>query len=299
MADDAQPGLDPRDRDAMIRTVLTEAASNDPMGWAAVASTIRNRLATGKFGDTPSAVVRAPGQFEVWQNGRAQAVTPNHPNYEAAGRIVDAVAQGLPDPTGGSTHFYSPSGQAALGRNPPAWGRQPLTAIGGNTFFAPQGAVTFQGSKAIDDATSGKQPVASADDIFKRWGVDTGDSKPANAPAPAKDASTDVFKRWGVDTSNPVNPPLCLPSRAGPRRHLLRSPREMPPLLQGKQSSTFPWSARMSKAGRLEGSPRSARCRTTLHFRKNWPTSKTSCSGRKRLTLMLRLGGELWGPVPR
>jgi spore germination cell wall hydrolase CwlJ-like protein len=73
---DQQAGLDPRDRDAMIRTAIAEAASDDPMGWAAVASTIRNRLATGDFGSTPSDVVRAPGQFEVWQNGRAQAVTP-------------------------------------------------------------------------------------------------------------------------------------------------------------------------------------------------------------------------------
>jgi hypothetical protein len=193
-----QAGLDPRDRDAMIRTVLTEAAADDPMGWAAVASTIRNRLATGDFGPTPSDVVKAPGQFEVWANGRAQAISPKHPNYEAAGRIVDAVAAGLPDPTGGATHFYSPSGQAALGRQPPKWGQDPIGNIGGQLFFAPQGKVTFPGAAAIEDATSGKQQVASSDDTFKRWGIDLGKSG-GEAAAPAKDDSGDVFKRWGID----------------------------------------------------------------------------------------------------
>lgn len=200
MADDPQPGLAPRDRDAMIRTVLTEAASNDPMGWAAVASTIRNRLAAGKYGDTPAAVVTAPNQFEVWSNGRAQKEGgPSNPNYEAAGRIVDAVAQGLPDPTTGATHFYSPSGQAAMGRSAPGWGKNPIANIGGQLFFAPQGAVTFSGAPAaIDQATSGKQSVASPDEIFKRWGVDAPDTG-KSTPAPAKDGSGDVFKRWGVE----------------------------------------------------------------------------------------------------
>jgi hypothetical protein len=208
MADDQQPGLSPQDRDAMIRTVLTEADSNDPAGWAAVASTIRNRLATGKFGDSPAAIVTAPGQFEVWANGRAQAVTPNHPNYEAAGRIVDAVASGLPDITGGATHFYSPSGQTALGRQAPAWGKQPLTAVGGNTFFAPHGKVTFQdapASKAIETATSEK-PVAdpSDDDFLKQWGVDpkkvnpAATSSPQAGPALSKDDEA-FLKQWGVD----------------------------------------------------------------------------------------------------
>jgi hypothetical protein len=195
---DKEAGLDPRDRDAMIRTAIAEAAADDPMGWAAVASTIRNRLATGDFGPTPSDVVKAPGQFEVWANGRAQAISPKHPNYEAAGRIVDAVAAGLPDPTGGATHFYSPSGQAALGRQPPKWGQDPIGNIGGQLFFAPQGKVTFPGAAAIEDATSGKQQVASSDDTFKRWGIDLGKSG-GEATAPAKDDSGDVFKRWGID----------------------------------------------------------------------------------------------------
>jgi hypothetical protein len=212
-----QTGLAPSDRDAMIRTVLTEAASDDPMGWAAVASTIRNRLATGDFGSTPSDVVRAPGQFEVWSNGRAQAVTPKHPNYEAAGRIVDAVAAGLPDPTGGATHFYSPGGQAALGRQPPKWGKEPIGNIGGQLFFAPQGRVTFPGSAAIEGATSGKQQVASGDDdIFKRWGANTGDSG-KDASTPAKEDSGDVFKRWGVNTAEDAkSAPTSQKSGSGP-----------------------------------------------------------------------------------
>jgi hypothetical protein len=217
MADDQQPGLDPQDRDAMIRTVLTEADSNDPSGWAAVASTIRNRLATGKYGDNPTAVVTAPDQFEVWQNGRAQAITPRHPNYEAAGRIVDAVASGLPDTTGGATHFYSPGGQAVLGRQPPAWRKQPLTAIGGNTFFAPHGKVTFQDApapKAIEAVTSGK-PVASQDDdeFLRQWGVDPKKIGSAPAAASSPQAASPLskedegfLKQWGVDPAKIQQP---------------------------------------------------------------------------------------------
>src|ERR1700712_5287903 len=104
--DSSDAGLLPADRDAMIRTVLTEAASNDPNGWGAVANVIRNRLAAGSYGKTPGAIVPDPSQFEVWSNGRAQKVDPSSPQYEAAGRVVDAVAAGAPDNTGGATHFY-------------------------------------------------------------------------------------------------------------------------------------------------------------------------------------------------
>jgi hypothetical protein len=231
-------GLHPTDRDAMIRTVLTEASSNDPMGWAAVASTIRNRLAAGRFGQSPTEIVRAPGAFEVWSNGRAQSVSPKDPNYEAAGRIVDAVAGGLPDPTGGATHFYSLSGQSAMGRQPPKWGKDPLAAIGGNTFYAPEGRVTFQGAApaAIEAATSGtavasKNDLPSDDEFLKSWGVDSkkaspGSSSPAEAPAGAAASSPasagpsqsddEFLQSWGVNTAaTRKNAPAATKSGSG------------------------------------------------------------------------------------
>lgn len=156
--------LSSRDRDAMIRTVMTEARGGDALGQAAVASVIRNRLAKGTYGDSPSQIVTAPYQFEPWQRGTAQRVDPSSPEYEAAGRIVDAVANGLPDPTNGATHFYAPVAQAALGRAAPKWGAgQPMAQIGGHNFYAPQGAVTFSGA---DDAPAQIAAVApsTADD---------------------------------------------------------------------------------------------------------------------------------------
>jgi hypothetical protein len=47
------------------------------------------------------------------------------------------VAQGPNDPTEGMTHFYSPAGQAALGRKPPAWAGGESVTIGGHVFNSP------------------------------------------------------------------------------------------------------------------------------------------------------------------
>lgn len=136
-------GYSPNDLDAYARTVATEANPNDPQGMLAVANVIANRVASGQYGNTPSAVVRAPDQFEVWQNGRAAEVDPQSSQYQQALQAIRAVTSGQAnDNTGGATHFYSPSGQAALGRNTPKWAAgKPLAFVGGQAFYAPNGTV--------------------------------------------------------------------------------------------------------------------------------------------------------------
>ncbi len=163
MDSDAQTVLDPADHDAVVRTVLAEAGTPD--GWGAVANVIKNRLATGDFGDTPTAIVKAPSQFEVWSDGSAQKVDPSSPAYAGASRVVNAVMGGaLPDNTGGATHFFSPSGQAARagdGRQQvPSWAKNHTADVAGNSFFAPNGAVTYLAQPSAVPAASSVAPVS-------------------------------------------------------------------------------------------------------------------------------------------
>jgi hypothetical protein len=167
----------PQDLDAWARTAAAEDANN-PL---AVAAVIGNRLAAGGYGSTPAAVVHAPKQFEVWQNGRAQAVDPASPAYQNALQAVQAIASGqADDPTRGATHFYSPSGQRSLGRNSPSWAQgDPLASIGGQLFYAPNGPV-------VKKAVQRQQPAGpDVDGLMKLYG---GDDAPASAATPSASA---------------------------------------------------------------------------------------------------------------
>ena len=141
------------DRDATIRTVYGEAGNEPTKGQLAVAAVIRNRAMDGGYGgDTPTAVVHAPNQFEPWNGGpaltRMQALSPTDPKYAAIGKVVDAAngtaGRAADDPTEGKVMFYSPAAQAALGRPAPSWAKGDGQVIGGHTFYddpddAPQG----------------------------------------------------------------------------------------------------------------------------------------------------------------
>jgi hypothetical protein len=128
------PPLDPADRDAMIKTIAGEAGSEPPLGQAAVAHVILNRVAAGGYGDGVQGVVQAPvkpgsvyHQFSAWNppgvaesSKTAHTFNSDSPQYASIGSIVDKAYSGLiPDPTGGATHYYAP--KAMPGRRPPAW----------------------------------------------------------------------------------------------------------------------------------------------------------------------------------
>jgi len=150
--------MSPRDRELAIRTVLGEAADQPDEGQAAVAAVIRNRMQAGRYGgENIPGVVLARHQFEPWSTqagrNRMYGYAPDSEPYQRAAAAVDRVFGEGYDPTGGSTHFFSPTAQAALGRQPPRWAQgQPLT-IGGHAFYAPEGRV---------GAAPGAQPVAYA-----------------------------------------------------------------------------------------------------------------------------------------
>jgi len=119
------------DRDTMIRTIAAEAGGEPPIGQAAVAHTILNRVADGGYGDGVQGVIKRPGEFSTWNGvtgfAHGQEASPivtapssKIPNYGAIGSIVDKVHNGLiPDPTNGATHYYAP--RAMKGGKPPPW----------------------------------------------------------------------------------------------------------------------------------------------------------------------------------
>src|ERR1700744_3954722 len=125
--------MDAKSRDLLVRTILGEAANEPPQGQAAIASVVLNRAATGRYGGTtPAQVVMAPHQFETWnvRPKELMAIKPDSAQYQNVGEIVDMVNSGeIPDQSHGATHYFSPSAQSALGRQPPAWAKDPLTKI--------------------------------------------------------------------------------------------------------------------------------------------------------------------------
>lgn len=128
------------DRDAIIRTVLGEAGSEPELGRQAVAAVIQNRARTR--GLTPAQVVLERNQFEPWGNpetaSRLMSITPDSREYQEVARQIESVLAGN-DPTGGASHFYSPSAQRALGRPAPSWDDGSGFEIGRHRFFRLEG----------------------------------------------------------------------------------------------------------------------------------------------------------------
>lgn len=125
-------GVDP-DEDLLVRTVYGEARGEPAQGQQAVAAVVRNRA---KIAGVPVRdIVFAPGQFEPWGNpqtrAQLEALDPASPEYQ---QILQNIRAGG-DPTGGKTHFYSPTAQAAAGRPPPAWAQGEGQDIGRHRFY--------------------------------------------------------------------------------------------------------------------------------------------------------------------
>jgi spore germination cell wall hydrolase CwlJ-like protein len=183
MADPTQIGdtlaqlarMPPADRDMMIRTIAGEAGGEPPLGQAAVAHVIMNRVADGGYGNGVQGVLQAPvkpgsayKQFSVWNppgmaesSKAARAIQPNDPQYSAIGNIVDQVYNGaIPDPTNGATHYYAP--QSMPGRRPPPWAA-PLAAQNqakvGNQLFI--GGSMGPGQSIPSQVTGGLQDIGA------------------------------------------------------------------------------------------------------------------------------------------
>lgn len=125
------------DLDWVVRTVYGEAANEGRQGRQEVARVIENRRRAGTFGgSTYRDVVRAPNQFEPWNNPdarrRMESLDRNSEQYKA---IEAEVREALEGDTGDFTHFYAPRAQRALGRNAPRWDDGSGRDIGNHRFF--------------------------------------------------------------------------------------------------------------------------------------------------------------------
>lgn len=125
------------ERDAAIRTMLGEAASEGDSGMAAVAHVLLNRARDGRWPAQVGDVALQPYQFSAWNAGEGgndlvRKYGPGSPEYERAGMIFDAVRSGIiPDATRGATHYYAYNMIDA-----PEWfaGMTPTATIGGHRF---------------------------------------------------------------------------------------------------------------------------------------------------------------------
>jgi len=147
------------DPDKLARLMLAEEPSDDPTALAAVGSTILNRVNSGMGGNNIAEVAQYPYQFEPMLNPDTRVISQNESSrYGNALAIANGLLTGeIGDPTGGATHFYSPTGQEALGRNTPSWaaGREG-TPIGGHLFFSGvPGVGGFQESTSLPTGTGG------------------------------------------------------------------------------------------------------------------------------------------------
>ena len=156
-------GVSPAE-DQMVRTVIGEAANQGTIGQQAVASVIKNRMDAGKQGAQD--VIFAPNQFEPWNNPKTratlEAIDPTSRQYQDIlnNAVRPVMAGTAKDPTGGATHFFSPSAQKALGRQVPDWATgQTPTVIGQHNFYklpyAPQAPAPGQTAAASPASAPG------------------------------------------------------------------------------------------------------------------------------------------------
>lgn len=242
MPDSDQQGYSPQDLDLMARTILGEAANQGDAGQAAVANVIANRLASGRYGNSPAQVVLAKNQFEPWSTRAQQlmSIPVDSPQYQRASEIAQGVLAGqIPDVTGGATHFLNAGtvrsrGTYGTANGLPTWASGQGLQIGAHTFYAPDGPVQRDGVAAINTAIGA--PSDDRSDALGYAGTSQplpagmapqeatkGDRLPMATQAAAAPSDDDaVLQQWlkgaAPDTSGASTPPASpgsAPAAAG------------------------------------------------------------------------------------
>lgn len=136
-ADDRRMTFTGRDLRVMAQTVWGEARGEGPLGRAAVAWVILNRVRDFRWRSTIEGVCLQPWQFSCWNGGDANrplldGLTIHDRGFKASLVAAAACLTGeIADPTGGATHYH----HKALS---PRWarGRTPSARIGAHVFYA-------------------------------------------------------------------------------------------------------------------------------------------------------------------
>ena len=119
------------------RTLWQEARGEPLSGQIAVAHVLKNRLKSGKWGDSIASVCLWRGQFSGWYVPRdpnfagACNLADDDPKLLALAEIIKAALASTTDPTNGATHYYAPSIE------PPPWisGATPCGQFGSQLFY--------------------------------------------------------------------------------------------------------------------------------------------------------------------
>jgi spore germination cell wall hydrolase CwlJ-like protein len=126
------------------RTIYGEARGQPYVGQVAVAWVIRNRAEHPKWwGLNLKDVCLRPAQFSCWNQNDANraiitSVTADDPNFRRSLGIMALVLSGdLPDPTDGSTNYYTTSRPTWAREWPPGWASslQETIILGAHTFL--------------------------------------------------------------------------------------------------------------------------------------------------------------------
>ena len=204
--------------DKLARIAHGEAAGEGDQGLAAVMHVALNRARLS--GRPLEEELDRPNAFEPRTNPATwnKLSTMKPEQYANAARVAQAVLSGqIPDPTNGATHFYSPTAQAALGRERPAWAVGDGFKLGNHTFYSiPQDfrrtQVAGPSSTPLPDATA---PVPRA----APGPVPTGVPNAALPVAPngrPPGSTPPVAPGQPIPPLPPPEPPQQGPTRAGP-----------------------------------------------------------------------------------
>ncbi|UYQ70960.1 cell wall hydrolase [Pelagibacterium flavum] len=195
----------------LAQTLLGEAGGEGLEGMIAVAHSINNRARSGRYPSDPVSVALQPQQYSAWNNGEGGnnpgRFGPGAAGYEQAMQAVEAVfEQGVPDPTGGATHYWSPRGMP--GGRDPYWAGSEQGPAGrlqiGNHVFLPQQAP--QSALAAANALAGAPPVPPERPTASAYAPTSTPAPPVMPPLPMQDPRTS-----GVNSMVDYIPPSMLP----------------------------------------------------------------------------------------
>jgi spore germination cell wall hydrolase CwlJ-like protein len=128
------------------RTLLQEARNQPSEGQIAVAWVIKNRLASGRWGNSLATVCLWHAQFSGWYSprGNPPVLDPNFafacglrdddPMLGVASGIIQAAIDGAEDPTDGARFYYAPAGMPE-GKAPPWAGTMRYCGKFGSQLF--------------------------------------------------------------------------------------------------------------------------------------------------------------------
>lgn len=95
------------------RTLAQEVRGEPPEGQSAVAHTLKNRLASGRWGHSLASVCLWRGQFSGWyvpsdpNFAYACGLRDDDPVLEKMRGVMQAVLAATDDPTNGATHYVN------------------------------------------------------------------------------------------------------------------------------------------------------------------------------------------------